>query len=165
MKLQRLFQLIIAKQKKWQKNKNKDNGFSFMESLISLAVISIITLCISNGIIMSMRAYNKNKTIASNSCTLLQVDKQLREIITSIQNPLEINKEDITYSDHTLSVKWYKSENSIKTFEFNDIDILEIKMIKKSFKNIGVNILYSYIKEKYNCICLFSHLPYGEVEL
>lgn len=141
-------------------------GFTLVESLISLSIISIISIVITAGILLSMQSYRKSSDQVKNAYKLLEIDRQIRNICSNIEIPFWETNAEITFTEHTFSTKWYKSKDNLETFEFPDIIITKIEQIQsKKNKLYGLIIYYSFNEKPHICKSLLKNIPYGELEL
>lgn len=141
-------------------------GFTLLESLISLSIISIISIVITAGILLSMQSYRKSSDQVKNAYKLLEIDRQIRNICSNIEIPFWETNAEISFTEHTFSTKWYKSKDNLETFEFPDIIITKIEQIQsKKNKLYGLIIYYSFNEKAHICKSLLKNIPYGELEL
>lgn len=141
----------------------KNEGFSYVEVLVSLAIILIIGVLLSFCYSTSFKNLIKAKQNASNSYTLFQFDTFLRKNINQISLPNWEKDYKSEYTSSSISFKWMNGDKNIQTLKIQDsITINSIETLYYS-NNLpgGISVSYSYNNLKYECNAFFSSIPYG----
>lgn len=148
--------------------KNKKNeGFSFVEVLVSLAIILIIGVLLSFCYSSSFKNLLKAKQNANDSYTILKFDTFLRKNINQISLPNWEKDYKTEYTSSTISFKWMNGDKNIQTI--NIPDSITITSVETLYYNNnlpgGISISYIYNNRDYKCNSFFSSIPYGVEKL
>ncbi len=148
----------------WKLLKNKHtNAFSFIEVLISLLIISMLTLLLYFSFGTIIKSYNLSKKKIKNSITQINTDSILRSNIEKICIPFWENEYDFSFSKNSLTINWLNGINETKTIIIPDIVcIIDVDMISNTKgKAIGLRILYQIEDSDYELTASFASIPYG----
>lgn len=146
---------------------NSNEGFTFLETLVSITIITFIVILLGFCFSTSSRILRKTNTQTISDLELLKIDTKFRQLIQSINIPDWETKYSITNTQTTITLNWVNGTNSISSLEINpNILILKTDLIKyKNDKPAGLCITYLYRDKEYICSELFSSIPYGQVEI
>jgi prepilin-type N-terminal cleavage/methylation domain-containing protein len=87
-----------------------DDGFTLVETLTAIAVISIAGLALLSGVSTATRALEKAKARAMYATRLLNADERLRELIGQVAIPFWERNADILAHAETLELPWYQGQ-------------------------------------------------------
>lgn len=148
---------------KQQKNNVFTESFSYVETLVSLLVISIICVLLAFCYSTSVKSIVKTKQKAKEATQILQFDTFLRNTINSISVPAWEKDYTFTYSKNNIDLPWVNGKKEPQNTSIPEDFIIEkAETIKyKNSKPAGLKVIYTYNKKEYECSCLFSSIPYG----
>jgi prepilin-type N-terminal cleavage/methylation domain-containing protein len=87
-----------------------DEGFTLVETLTAIAVISIAGLALLSGVSMATRTLEKAKTRAIHATRLLNADERLRELIGQVAIPFWERNAGFAVRNETLELPWYQGQ-------------------------------------------------------
>lgn len=144
-----------------------NEGFTFVETLVALTVIALISIMLVFCYSTSIKTLNKTRSKTKNTFEVLTIDENFRRIIQSISLPEWESTYECSYTSSSLSLQWInQAEDSIQ-FDFDSsLFITNVEILKyKNSMPAGLKITYLYQDHEYICSELFSSIPYGQVEL
>ena len=154
------------KQKSSFRQNSFDSGFTFIETLISLAIISMMAVVITGGILISLQSYRKARTEIKKANLLLASDTQLRNDASHIMIPYWVSEMKFSFTESSITYSWVDGKEDSQTFSYTNIAILDAELMKKGGKApSGIRIKYEFDGNVYTASCLFSTFPYGDVKL
>lgn len=144
-----------------------NEGFTFIETLVALAVIALISVMLVFCYSTSIKSLNKTRSKTKDTFEVLSIDESFRKIIQSISLPEWENTYNYSYTTSSLSLPWINRTEETVKFDF-DSSLVINKVEVINYKNdipAGLKITYQYQKHEYICSELFSSIPFGQVEL
>lgn len=154
-------------QKLFSHLRNNNSGFSFLESLVSLSILSLMAVCIVAGIMIATKSYTKSKAAIQQTYSVYQTDKFIRDVAKSVRPPFWVRKIDVSFSGSSFDLCWVDGVSSSQSFELNsDIKITNIELVgKKDSVPIGMRVFYEFNGCEYSTSCLFASFSYGDFEI
>lgn len=144
-----------------------NEGFTFVETLVALSVIAIISVMLVFCYSTSIKSLSKTRSKTKDTFEVLSIDEKFRKIIQSISLPEWENTYNYSYTTTSLSLQWINRAEETVKFEFDSSLIINnVEIIK--YKNdipAGLKITYQYQNHEYICSELFSSISFGQVEL
>lgn len=144
-----------------------NSGFSFIESLVSLSILSLMAVCIVAGILIANKSYAKSKADVQQTYIIYETDKYIRNIAKTVRPPYWIRKMDVNFSGSSFDLCWVNGISSSQTFHLNsNIKITKIDLVgKKDSIPLGMRVFFEYNECEYSTSCLFASFPYGDFEI
>lgn len=144
-----------------------NEGFTFIETLVALTIIILISLMLVFCYSTSIKTLDKTRSKTKDSIEVLDMDKNFRQIIQSISLPEWETTYSYSYTSSSLSLQWINCSEDFAMFDFDSSIVINNVEIIKYKNNIpaGLKITYLYKNNKYSCIELFSSIPFGQLEL
>lgn len=154
-------------QKLFSHLRKNNSGFSFIESLVSLSILSLMAVCIVAGIMIATKSYNKSKAVVHQTYVVYEADKYIRNVAKSVRPPFWVKKLDVTFSGSSFELCWINGVSSSQTFNLNpNIKITNIELVgKKDSIPLGMRVSYEYNDCEYSTSCLFASFSYGDFEI
>ncbi len=149
------------------KNKKAYEGFTFIETLVSLTVITMICVMLVFCYSSAIKGITKSRKQVNSDLELIDFDTSLRKIINSISLPQWKKDYNFTYTSTSLFLEYVNGSS-----EYIETTINKNFQIKNCFvifydnkKPAGLKVYYSYKNKEYICSELFSSIPFGQVKL
>ena len=143
---------------------NKASGFSYIEAIVSLLIISLVAVMIASVYSVSIKALTNTRQKLKNSINHLKVDEEIREFISSVDYPFWIKEYKMNFSENAITVEYHKGIEGCTTKEFNEVKIIECDFIRTSDKEpVGIYVKYILNEKEYETKSLFASFPYGAV--
>ncbi|ULQ59086.1 prepilin-type N-terminal cleavage/methylation domain-containing protein [Brucepastera parasyntrophica] len=162
-------------------NKNEE-GFTFMEVLVAIAIISIIGLSLLWGIASISDSVTRARENARLALSLLKADEYIRERTAEIRIPYWERNITFESSGSSASIPWYQGDKNayLRFFtenntvyaetEFNGetaklalltgIENIEIRILEnKNGAPAGLEIIYMLKGKEYRTVSPFASIP------
>ncbi|MBN2877057.1 MAG: hypothetical protein JXL85_05315 [Bacilli bacterium] len=157
----------------------KDNGFTFIESLIGGILFSLIGLAMIVFFSISVKGSSLAERKSISAVKAKNMDYCLRDVLAKITPPYWVREMDIRLESTYFSINYVNSNKNdflfIKnndnvctisipehSYTFPATEITDISMIKINGMNMGINIEYIIDNNKFVSKSLFSSFPIGE---
>lgn len=143
---------------------NKSSGFSYIEAIVSLLIISLVAVMIASVYSVSIKSLTNTRHKFKYSINHLKADEEIREFISSVDYPFWINEYKLDSSENSITVEYYKGIEGFTTKEFNDVKIIECDFIRTSENEpVGIYVKYILNEKEYETKSLLASFPYGAV--
>ena len=145
----------------------QEDGFSFIEVLVSLLIISLVGIVLYASFSTGFRAVEKSQTEVRTAVRHLQADHIIRSAAGAVQIPYWVTDYEMSAGERTLDLPWYEGEKESKTVQLPEHVIIEkSELIKKDGKSpFGIKIQYKIGKREYTTSAAFASFPAGIVTL
>ncbi|MBN1687359.1 MAG: prepilin-type N-terminal cleavage/methylation domain-containing protein [Spirochaetales bacterium] len=87
-----------------------DDGFTLIEVLVSLLILSIIGLVVWRGSILATRVLSTSTESSMATTKILQLDDSLRREIEKIQMPFWLREIKIEQTEHGITLPYYQGD-------------------------------------------------------
>lgn len=114
--------------------KSKASGFSYIEAVVSLLIISLIGVLLASVYSISIRSVSKARIKIKDSVNHLRVDDELREFISCVDYPFWVKEYKVDSSENSITVEYFKGVEGTTTKEFKDIEITECDFLRNEQK-------------------------------
>ncbi|MBO4404927.1 MAG: type II secretion system protein, partial [Treponema sp.] len=140
------------------KKNNLSSAFSYVEVLVSLFIISMISIVLAVSYSVGIKAVVKDKESVFSSYKHMKVDSFLRKNIEKIEFPYWINELLLDAEDNILTISCNNVTYTIKLPEY-----VSIKKVEQLYPDglAGVKISYEIGNKTYKSSVLFSSYSYG----
>lgn len=111
---------------KINKINRSEDGFTFIELMITLLITSLLIIGVSKGLIGGSRIVEKAVASSSTTVTILQMDNQIRSMVSRVYFPFWYGNIDIEENSGTIEIPFYEGgKNNLLHFSFenNYLDI------------------------------------------
>lgn len=151
----------------YQRSSKKNEAFTFIETLVSIVVISIITSLIYFCCSSAIKNIYKARTLTSADLKIIESDNKLRSIINSVSVPDWETDFEIKFTSRTITLRWVEGRDEDFIYEMDpDIEVDKCSVLQyRNGKISGIKIEYLYNGQRYECSQLFSSIPFGQIEL
>lgn len=165
-----LFRILKNKTRKQMnllKNKKVHEGFTFIETLVSLSVITMICVMLVFCYSSSIKGITKSRVQVNADLELIDFDTTLRKLINSISLPEWKTDYNYTYTSSELFLEYVHGSSELaKTGINKNVKITDCSVIfYDNQKPAGLEIHYIYCGKEYTCNELFSSIPFGQEKL
>lgn len=144
----------------------REKGFSYIEVIISLLIISFIAGLLYFSYSICIKSLYSSKESIKNSIEHLEADKYLRESIQSVSLPFWQKTIEYAFTENEINISCSSGE-IIKTFKMkHNIKLKEIDPIYTEGDRIkGLQIKYSINNKLYETKALFASRYYGDIQI
>ena len=155
------------KQMNLLKNNKSKEGFTFIETIVSLAIITMICILLVFCYSSAIKGITKSREQVNSDLELIDFDTSLRKLINSISLPEWKNDYNFTYTSTSLFLEYVNGSSEYiettinKNFQIKNCSVL----FYDNEKPAGLKVSYSYKNKEYTCLELFSRIPVGQVKL
>ena len=146
---------------------DSENGFTFIEVLVSLLIISLVGMVLYASFSAGFRGIEKSKAEMRTAVRRLQTDSIIRSAAGSVRIPYWITEYEMTAAGETLEFPWYDGEKEIKTVRLpSGVVIDKSELVRKDGEApFGIRITYKIGKREYTTSAAFGSFPAGKVKL
>ena len=141
-------------------------AFSFMEVLVSLVIISLISALLYFSYAVSLKSIAKSRQKTSDELTLLRTDSLLRSKIEGFRFPFWTKEIKFEFTGNSIEIyhDGEKTENSSVLITVpEEIKITDCTALTGEDKSIrGLNIKYMIKETEHESKILFASRIYGE---
>ena len=103
------------------KKSKKDEGFTYIELLIAIIIMSLVLIGVSQGLLTGNRVLEKTTVSSSTSGSILQLDTLIRKNVSRIYFPFWWGDINITESADNIEIPFYEgNENTFLIFGFEN---------------------------------------------
>ncbi|MCI6592811.1 MAG: type II secretion system GspH family protein [Spirochaetia bacterium] len=144
----------------------KSEGFSYIEVIVSLLIISFIAGLLYFSYSICIKSLYSSKESIRNSIDHLEADEYLRESIQSVLVPFWQKSIDYSFTENEISISWDNGEVT-KSFKMKaKAKIIEVNPIYSEEVRIkGLHIKYNVNNKSYETKALFASRYYGDVQI
>jgi type II secretory pathway pseudopilin PulG len=146
-----------------------EQGFTILETLTAIAVISLSTLIIAGFLASTIKLTGRVRDTLTLSVEMLKADEQLRRETAAVAIPYWERRVDIVQTPSYTAVPWYGGEEA-QTLELNINSgndnsgkfptIIGVNILRDSNeKPYGIDIVQEYHGRTVHTSCCFSTLP------
>ncbi len=148
---------------KINKTAKSEDGFTFIELMITLLITSLLIIGISKGLIGGSKVVEKAVAGSSTTITILQMDNQIRSMVSRVYFPFWYGNIDIEGNSGTIDIPFYEGKNdSFLYFSFEnnylDIGLKKVNEDSPEEKHPGENRQSGYNLEKVQSYGVFSRV-------
>lgn len=145
--------------------KSKASGFSYIEAVVSLLIISLIGVLLASVYSISIKSISKMRIKINDSVEHLRVDDELRDFISCVDYPFWVKEYKVDSSENSITVEYFKGIEGTETKEFKNIEITECDFLRNEQKEpFGLYVKYKLKEQEYETKVLFSSFPFGAVK-
>ncbi len=147
-------------------NKSKE-GFTYIETLVSLAIVTMICVMLVFCYSSAIKGITKSREQVNSDFELIDFDTSLRKLINSISLPEWKKDYYVKYTPNSLLLEYvngsseYTETTINKNFQVKNCSVI----FYDNEKPAGLKVCYSYKNKEYICSELFSSIPFGQVKL
>jgi prepilin-type N-terminal cleavage/methylation domain-containing protein len=144
-----------------------EDGFSFIEVLVSLLIISLVGVVLYASFSTGFRAIEKAQTEVRTAVRHLQADHLIRSAAGAVEIPYWVTDYEMAAGENTLDLPWYEGEKESKTVQLPEGVIIEkSELVREDGKApFGIRIQYKIGKREYAASAPFASFPAGKVKL
>lgn len=143
---------------KINKTAKLEDGFTFIELMITLLITSLLIIGISKGLIGGSKVVEKAVAGSSTTITILQMDNQIRSMVSRVYIPFWYGNIDIEENSGTIDIPFYEGKNdSFLYFSFEN-NYLDIGLKKVNEDSPEENRQSGYNMEKVQSYGVFSRV-------
>ncbi len=159
--------IILYNKLKIKNSKRLVQGFSLVETLISILIISLIASVLYLVYWTSVKSLSSSKVQLQYSNLRLNTDILLRKNIESVSIPFWVNEYDYSFDKKSLLLSWVNGVRSPVLVKIPDkVTIENVELILSDEKNpSALKVIYRIDKKTYETISVFSSRKYGEYKL
>ena len=100
---------------------NNNDGFTFVELMITLVITSLLIIGISQGLISGTRIIEKATMYTNSTTTFLEMDDLVREMVGRVYVPFWYSEIPVEENSDYLEIPFYEGEkDSFLTISFNN---------------------------------------------
>lgn len=145
-------------------NKTLNSGYTYIEVLVSLLVISMLSALLFFSYSFCVRSIRKTRQNITSSIERLNFEYSIRKKINSVSIPYWLKDYELSTESNVLILNWVNGVNSLELIHYPaTIKILKIEQItKKSGFIIGLKINYEFRGKEYEILELFASRKYGD---
>lgn len=151
----------------WNLLKSKHTkAFSYIEVLVSLFIISILSFVLYFSFGTVIKSYNSSKKKIKNASIQINTDSILRNNIEKIYIPYWENEYEFSFSNNSITLSWINgAEEKKEIFISNEVNIISAEVLYSANKKaIGLQIRYQIEDIDYELLAAFASIPYGAIK-
>lgn len=147
--------------------KNNIEGFSLIETLVALAIASLIGVAIISCFSIGLKSMTKVSGALKDSFLYLKTDSKIRQFATNVKRPYWIKDCTVEISEHDIQLQWLNGKNSIESINFSkDVDFTNLEVVKsKESYPLGIIVTYKIKEKEYKTKTTFGSFPQGYYQL
>jgi len=147
-----------------KKLKNNNCGFSYIESIVVLVLMSVFLTVLSISTFVCMKSIRKVYVRNRETTILLENQKKMRMYINSVKNPFWEKEYVPDFSENKIFLP-YNTVEDREALELNENFLInEVEILRNSMMlPIGISVSYSYNGNSYKMVQNFASL-YQEVD-
>lgn len=142
---------------------NRNKGFSFVETLISLLIISLISTVMYSAFSSSIKSIIKIKEKQKKDFEIFRTEQELRNIVSSIDIPFWEKNFYFKITDDSISCSYLNGNPKVETKNLPyPINLLSYNVVYfEKIKPVGVKIEYEIMGQPRIISQTFASQPIG----
>lgn len=148
---------------------NKQDGFTFIEAVVSLLIIALISAAIYATFATAYKALNTTQKSLIATSNVLIIDAKLRDSLSLVCIPFWVRNVHYSSTDTSITIPWVKgveSKSVTVSLENYKIENGHIDIIKGVNEiPLGCHILYTIENKEYMTSIVFASIPLGQMSL
>lgn len=143
------------------------DGFSYIEVLVSLLIISLIGSLLFFSYSISVRSVDSSRKKVKTELLRIKTDSQLRKTIEKISIPSWTSEYEYNMINNTIELSWVDGKENPQLLELDrKVEPIELKPLKFDDGHIvGFIIRYLINGTEYETVAVFASRPYGKEEI
>ena len=133
------------------KDKSYSEGFSFIEVLVSLFIISMISMLLYFAYSLCLKTYNRSKEEIKITTLRANTDYILRKKIEKVTIPYWEKEYIFSFTDNSISLNWIDGKNDlIQVLLPENVKVIDVELIQsKENKYLGMKVSYELLSKKF----------------